>query len=196
MQTDKTQTRSCWWNITEHREDSIKYLEAGDYPSWVKAVYGGREEAPTTGKLHYQGCIHTSQVRFSQMRKWLNGAHIEKCYDIEASQRYAMKDETAIGKKEKILNKNRYYSMEDAMKLLGKIYLSYDKDKLVKYEYKHGRSNYSTSNGVVVPAYKDNYWILVRSILREQPHLASLLSNPQTFRLWENTWQVWVESSV
>ena len=54
MSSDTTR-KSTWWSVTAYN-DEIESME-GNFPEWVKAVYGGRETCPTTGRLHFQGAL-------------------------------------------------------------------------------------------------------------------------------------------
>lgn len=187
-QTDK---RSGCWSITIFKEEEIEIVRDKDnYPDFVKQVFGQMEMCPNTGRQHFQGCLITRYCRFSQVKRWLPMTHIEKAISKELLMKYVRKDETKIGDDEDYENKRPYYSLEKTMELMGETYLNIDKGKLEHYSQYSGK-NYE-KNGVIYPFSDTNYWILVREVLIKRPYLCSVLSNPQTYRLWVNTYQVWI----
>lgn len=194
--TDRQTMRSGCWSITTFNENEIKYLEGDSFPPLIKEVYGGKEMCPQTGRVHFQGCLITTWCRFSAIKKIFDKAHIEKAYQKEALIKYAMKSETAIGDKKKVENKHKYYNLEDVMKLIAKTFSTIPIEEKIKYEYSGGAHVYTSKSGTVVEGHEENYWLAVRAILYERPFLASILSQPQTLRLWKNTYQVWMENSV
>lgn len=65
-------------------------------PGLQSGVYQ-RERCPKTGREHIQFYFEFSRrLRFSQVRKMLPGAHVERCRNIEASRKYASKEESRI----------------------------------------------------------------------------------------------------
>jgi len=67
--------------------------EKTDLPEgWT--LEGQMEIAPDTGRQHYQGFLHTPQVRFAKVKKIMPKAHIEKCRDPEALKKYVHKQAT------------------------------------------------------------------------------------------------------
>ncbi len=194
MTDRQTDNRSGCWSITAFDEDDINRL-AGDYPSFVKHVWGGLEECPSTGKKHYQGAVETSYCRFSQIKKWLPKAHIEKCIKKEALIDYVMKDETAIGEKSKQSN-SKYISLEKFMELIAFNYIN-SKDEEIYYateiENKMLYFKGKMENSIEVPGYQGNYWTMVNKVLLHQPYLCHIAFNPNTLRGWSHTSETWIQ---
>lgn len=194
--TDKTdrQKRSGCWSITSFDEEEWGKLTSGNFPEFVKEVYGGLEECPETKRKHFQGAIKTAYCRFSQVKGWLGKAHIESALHKDALIKYAMKQETSIEEKKMVKNE-KFFQLEDVMKLLGKTYVTLEEEnvKFYKYSFVGGKDIYSFDGEIDVPGHERNYWIIVRTILRNRAYLCGILSNPQTYRLWKNTAQVWID---
>ncbi len=184
--------RHTWWSITSYDEiDQERLRDEEHWPDFVVQVLGQMETCPTTGRLHFQGALNTKQRKFGQIKAWLETAHIEVCRQKDALVKYVKKEETSVeGTYYEKTNPRPYYSLEMTMELMGKTYREIDKMKLLHF------SQYSGDNfqglGVIYPFKDTNFWILVRHILKERPYLCSVLSNPQTFRLWVNTYSVWI----
>jgi len=95
--TDRQTDRGSHWSITVFDETEMARLhDRTGFPAWLKEVKGQMEIAPTTGAKHFQGYLHTSQQRFSTIKKFLPTAHIEKARDINALKIYVNKDDTAV----------------------------------------------------------------------------------------------------
>lgn len=191
MTDRQTNSRSGCWSITIFNEEEIhKIQDKENLPEFIREVYGQMEKCKTSGREHFQGCLITKYCRFSQIKKFLPTTHIEKAIQKEALIKYVKKSDTKIGDDVEIVNERPYYSLEMTMKLMGETYLNMDRRKLCHYSQYNG-DNYQ-GLGVVYPFKEVNYWIIVREILRERSYLCSVLSNPQTYRLWVNTYQVWI----
>lgn len=95
--TDRQTDRGSHWSITVFDETEMARLHnRAEFPAWLKDLQGQMEIAPTTGARHFQGYLHTSQQRFSTIKKFLPTAHIEKARDINALKLYVNKDDTAV----------------------------------------------------------------------------------------------------
>lgn len=186
--TDKTDRRSGCWSITSFDPEEHNKLN-GELPDFVREVHGGLEECPNTKRIHYQGALITKHCRFSQVKRWLPSAHIEAAIKKEALIAYAMKEDTSIGEKKKIVNDRPYFSMEKSLELLGKYFfycrLEDDKEDFV------GKGKHLEDDDEVIGLDK-NYWKVVNTILYARPYLVSVYSNPQTLRSWRNTYAVWM----
>lgn len=172
-QTDK----STYWSVTAFGEMEISRLEdATQYPTGVAKVYGGREECPETGKIHFQGCIVLDrQQRLSWFKSWLPTAHLEPARHKEALVKYAMKEETAAGEKAERENPVRHHTADEMCMMLARAVWDKYKENPDKYEP------------------KEWFWISVRGILKENPKLAGQLMNPSLKGFWIETRSVWVE---
>ena len=179
--------KSCCWSLTEYQLENIEMLKKGPYPSFVKAVYGGEEKCPKTGRLHFQGCVITFESRGSRVKDWLPQAHWEKALQRDALKKYVMKKETATGEKKRIENvKNTYYTMEMVLERMAQVYIKLPDSQKVKHT-----GEFMT--GFFDPYSQDQYWFLARKICMEAPNLTSLLSNPQTIRSWIYLGEVFVK---
>lgn len=60
----------------------------------IQYIICGRERCPRTNRQHIQGfVVFKSRTRFSSIRNWLPGAHIEKCHgSVEDNIQYCKKD--------------------------------------------------------------------------------------------------------
>ena len=164
MATDTTR-KSTWWSVTAYN-DEIALME-GEMPEWVKAIHGGRETCPTTGRLHFQGAVQCfQQQRMSKFKSWLPTAHLEPARQEDALRNYVMKPETAAGPKTAKENSQIFYKAHDLLRLLA-------------------RQDRQTSTG---------YYARVRLVLRKQPTLAGQLMNPSLRKFWEQTAIVWIEA--
>lgn len=123
-----TTSRGTWWSVTAFN-DELQLLEDAmkgekEVPEWVRAIHGGREKCPRTGKDHFQGAINTSQVRMSKMKKWLPTSHLELARNKYKLVKYVMKEETAVGEKGVFDNK-AYISYESLL------------EELMRFRYEH-----------------------------------------------------------
>lgn len=165
----QTTKRSTFWSVTAFNAE-IELLKGPKFPDWVKRVYGGEEKCPTSGTIHFQGCVQcTSQQRFSMFKSWLPTAHLEPARKKWALQKYAMKKETAIGEKLVRENVQAHMSAQDICMLLAR----------------------QTDNTQVASLDVD-YYKRVRMILCEQPHLAGQLMNPSLRNFFEKTHTTWL----
>lgn len=90
-----------YWSVTAYGDNIGKlHSDQSSWPTWLKAILGGDEECPSTGRLHAQVMLHCSRpVRAAAIKKWLPGAHIEIATDPKKLKSYVMKKETAVGEK-------------------------------------------------------------------------------------------------
>jgi len=167
--------KSTWWSITAYNEE-IAYCEnSSNYPPFVRKVMGGREKCPTTGTEHFQGALQcTTQVRRSQIKSWLKTAHLEPAQKAIALQKYAMKEETAIGDKLDRINENPYYSADKICELIAT-------------EFVINLSEFYSDTRQT-----DKFWFAVRKILITRPQLAGQLMNPSLRNFFNKTDSVWI----
>lgn len=113
--------KSTYWSITGFNDD-IQLLHNNDeYPEFVDKVYGGEEQCPTTGRIHFQGMVKCHrQVRFTQIKEWLKQSHIEPAKSVDALQKYVMKKDTAVGDKDERSNTASYFGYYDFLVLIAK----------------------------------------------------------------------------
>lgn len=93
-----TQTKGSAWSVTINNptEDDFRLWNALKGYPWVKEVIGQIEKGEEEGTPHIQGMVKTQHVRFSQLKKALPRAHIEKARKPDALANYVQKDETRV----------------------------------------------------------------------------------------------------
>lgn len=176
-QTNK-QTSACssWWSITAYNDEleMLKRLqnEGTGFPDFVVKIVGGEEECPKTKRRHFQGALQTKWCRFTQIKKWLPTAHIEKAYQKEALQRYCMKEETAVGVKTETENED-YINMPNLMTRLIYLHRVNSKELPEVYDKKQCIIEWEC----LVCEYLKRYGLA---------HI-SLLTDQRTFRTWKMT---------
>lgn len=181
-----TSNKSSWWSITAFNEEA-KLLVASQqgnvaFPDFVKELYGGMEKCPSTGKEHFQGALHTSHVRMSQVKKWLPTAHLEVARNKEALKKYAMKEETATDCKQAVTN--------FAYQPLGQLI-----KELVIFRYEH-----MTKDRPSEIKAKDDYLKVVRYYGRVYPDKfeakTGVLTDPKTSRAYVMTAMTYYENLI
>jgi len=92
-----TQRATCWSvtiNNPTAADDKVVQTATDEY-AWIKEIIG-QKEVGENGTEHYQLCVRTNQVRFSQLKSVFSRAHIEPARDMLALQKYVVKSETAV----------------------------------------------------------------------------------------------------
>jgi len=89
--------KACCWSITINNptEEDLTLWEGLKGLHWVREV-SGQIEKGEEGTPHLQGCLKTLSVRFSQVKKQLPRAHIEKAKNPAALARYVVKEDTRV----------------------------------------------------------------------------------------------------
>lgn len=90
--------KSCCWSITINNptaEDFQQWESLKGQP-WVRSVSGQIEKGEQEETPHLQGMVKTLSVRFSQVKKALSRAHIEKARNEAALAKYVAKEETRV----------------------------------------------------------------------------------------------------
>lgn len=188
-QTDIYQQRSQWWIGTAYDDNMLKLEDAKTYPKCVKHVYGGREECPTTKRIHFQYAIEChGQQRAAFFRDWLPGVHFQKARSKEAVKKYALKEDTAIGSKNIIENPNRFYHMHDLLEMIAVEWYRSRSEGLHNGDLKDDEYRKHCTN--------DFYWMSVSRILERDHTLASSFANPAMQKMWENTGTVWKKRAL
>lgn len=176
-QTDRQTDKATWWSVTAYNDEIPLLEDATKYPSFVKKVYGGREECPTTKRIHFQGCIqlHTQQ-RLKAMKTWLPTAHFEVAKQKDALIKYAMKEDTATGDKLERVNPAKHYTADEICEEIAYNVLDICDD--IKY---------AGDDGV-----KLLYSQALYTMLMNDKKLASQLMNPSLRNFWCSTSRVWI----
>jgi len=84
--------RSSYWSITINNPTD-QDLQGTLPPGWTLQ---GQHEEGKEGTLHFQGMLHTPQVRFSAVKKQFARAHIEIARNPKALQEYVHKADTRV----------------------------------------------------------------------------------------------------
>lgn len=174
-QTD-TNAKATWWAVTAYNDD-INIMENKDgYPDWVLKVYGGREVCPTTGTLHFQGAVQcVRQQRFTALKKWLPTANLKPARDKDDLKKYVMKEETAVGPKNEVVNDHALPYMTTDMIL-------FDITKWLMLTHGTNIQEYAT---------EEYWWKAVNDLLMRHPKLAGNFLNKQLMNLWLKTIPAW-----
>lgn len=168
MDPNRTAT---WWSITAYNEEMDLCENTENWPPWVVKIQGGREQCPTTGRIHYQGAMQlVSAMRRTKIKTWLKTAHLEQSRKTIALKQYAMKDETAIGEKLINVNPNPYLSADKICQLIA--------DKVHEHNNQTDRQT-------------DRFWFGVKKILSTRPEMAGQLMNPSLRNFYIKTESVW-----
>lgn len=85
------------WSITINNpnDDDLRQWESLKGLHWVREVTGQLEQGEN-GTPHIQGCLKTTHVRFSQVKRALPRAHIEPARSVAALERYVVKAATRV----------------------------------------------------------------------------------------------------
>lgn len=176
--------KATWWSVTAYN-DEISLLESGELPSYVKKVYGGREECPETKRIHFQGAIQLkSQQRLGTLKKWLPTAHFEVAHNKDALKKYAMKSDTAVGEKSERQNDIEHITVE---KILEKLADVWDNEFYIEQLEKYGSD--------IKEAFKQSYWHTVRVILSDDSDyrkVCHIFARADVITLWDRTRSVWL----
>lgn len=184
MKPFDAQEKAYWWAITAYNEDieTLTQLLEGksEFPTWLKKIYGGKERCPTTGRIHGQICLNTTQVRGSQVKKFLPQSHIEIACKKDDVIKYAMKEETAVDEKGEASNP-KYCTLESLMEMIALQYLN-----------KHG-AEHTYNMHELYPDKDRGYDELSFLVVRENRYLANLCSQPQSQRCWVKYGEAFIE---
>nr|ALE29748.1 replication associated protein [Lake Sarah-associated circular virus-37]ALE29750.1 replication associated protein [Lake Sarah-associated circular virus-37]ALE29752.1 replication associated protein [Lake Sarah-associated circular virus-37]ALE29754.1 replication associated protein [Lake Sarah-associated circular virus-37]ALE29756.1 replication associated protein [Lake Sarah-associated circular virus-37] len=174
------QTKGTWWSVTAYGDNIIKLEDKDAIPDYIRTIYGGREQCPTTGRLHFQGALQcASQCRAGRILDWLPGVHLEKAKNSDALKKYVMKEETAAGEKTEVINKNEYTTLQKAMELLAE-------ENIVQ-------TDIQTDKLTAKQIASHQYWQRVRQVLEKRPELVSIYASPLAKTAWTNTCSVWMK---
>lgn len=98
----KTDKGVCWSiTINNPTAEDLQQWESLSGLHWVREVTGQIEKGEN-GTPHIQGCLKTQSVRFSQVKKALPRAHIEKARSQAALERYVVKEDTRLAALSKV----------------------------------------------------------------------------------------------
>lgn len=179
-QTDKN-AKATWWSVTGYNDEILLLEDSTKYPSYVKKIYGGREECPTTGTIHFQGCIQlNTQMRRAAIKEWLPTAHLEPARQKDALMKYAMKEDTATGDKLERVNPAKHYTADEICEEIAYTVLDVYKD-----------DKYVGEDGV-----KKLFNTAIYTMLMNDKKLAGQLMNPSIRNFWCNTHMVWINHAM
>lgn len=174
MSCDRQTDKATWWSITAFEETERAMLAGDTFPPFVVRVYGGLEECPDTGRIHFQGAVQCKgQQRFSAIKKWLPKAHIEAARSADALKKYAMKEETAVDEKKVVENRSAYIDNQAALMLLAE----------EKIDYGISRIADELSESIdKIP--EREFELLANRIVYRAPVLVGVFSKPDVMRGW------------
>jgi len=180
--TDKT-TRWAFtayenqWHLFELMNDKI-------------AEWGWQLEiCPKTQNKHYQGYMRTkTQQRTKTMRELFPGVHLEVARDWNALMQYCKKPETAVeGTQVRQTNPSQPMTMAQALTKLA-----------LHIPFKRAVNWLESTNPIKEneEQIKHEFWTAVREILRGDPNSVGLWTQPQYFRAWQHTREVWIDLAI
>lgn len=85
--------RATYWSITINNPEEAEYTNVPMPPGWVLE---GQLEEGEQGTIHFQGCLKTTQLRMSSVKRFFPRAHIEIARNVKALKEYVHKDETRV----------------------------------------------------------------------------------------------------
>lgn len=202
-QTDTT-ARSPHWTCTMYGDEctaTLRMLETGVFPDFVKAIYGGPEICPRTGRLHAQVHVECKrQVRMSQLKKIWPTAHLEPTKNPQASIKYALKEETSAGQKLTTQNASTVlYShpgeiIRHVVKRIGQRYRFYDAST--------NAVDMDICNDTVYKWIEDErkpaeiWWEAVSDIIRFEPKYRinpTQFARPDVQTIWKGCWLSYIQ---
>lgn len=175
------QLRSSWWIITAY-DKNLDLLESyglpdadrQSIPRSVKAIHGGAEICPSTGRRHFQGAIECNgQQRAVFFRDWLPGVHFEVAKNKDAVKQYCLKAETAAGVKGTVSNPVSYLTMDKLLLLFGEESLDL-----------HECSDLEVDT-------TEEFWRIANRIIKKTPALVSIIATPTLRTVWQHTRRTW-----
>lgn len=187
--TDKTD-KSTWWSVTAFDPGELAELQGNVFPRFVKKLYGGLEECPSSGKIHFQGAIqcHTQQ-RFSALKKWLPKSHLEVARSADALIKYAMKEDTAVAPKLETTNTTPYAAMHEVLTQIAAKYIQVQ-SKLEERDKDVWDSMPDDKKMSAV------YVKVTRLMLLEQPSMITAFMIPAMEKAWVRYSDVWIARSL
>lgn len=176
-----TDNKSQRWAFTAYEQDwdCFKVM-----PELV-AEWGWQQEiCPTTQRPHYQGYMRLKrQARLSQLKKIFPTTHFEMAKNWNALIQYCKKEETAVDGTQHHAVGTQYLSMSDALikiavnrPIIDFSRCEAEEDYRRKYLYEFNES--------------------VSILLRADPNLIGIYSQPQYERAYVRWRAVWVEKAV
>ena len=160
--------KSTWWSITVYGDEIARVEDPTQFPEWVAKMYGGREECPTTKRLHFQGALQChGQQRFGKIKGWLPTAHIERAVAVEALKKYVMKSQTAIGEKTIVQTPKKFLNAQGICMLIASKVIDRQADR------------------------QNQFWKAVEELIVEDPGMTGQLMNPSLKNFWVNTAKAW-----
>lgn len=175
-QTDRQIDRSTCWSVTAYNDDIMTLVDKTNVPDFVKEIYGGEEECPTTGRLHFQGAlVLRTQQRMSALKKWLPQTHFEVARNRDALKKYAMKEDTAAGEKVEWSNPQQYEQLHEWLLKAAKVFVKTEDD------YYSGLRDQSVQ---IKDPHRDTYIWSTSKLIAEDISMLNKYSNPQFIAAW------------
>jgi len=89
-------SRGSWWSLTINNPTQADRDSMESPPDFVREMWYQDEIAPTTGTLHIQACVNTTQQRFGAIKQWHPRAQIQVAKNKDALKNYCQKSKTAV----------------------------------------------------------------------------------------------------
>jgi len=183
METDRQTDKATRWAFTafEAQWELFKVVPE------ITAEQGWQiETCPDTSRKHYQGYIRTKrQCRFAQMKKAYPGVHLEVARNWDALVNYCKKVDTAHPDTQVLMKGTTQMTMAKALTRLAS-FAKHDPPELVI----EAGMNVRVEKSFLLT---QEYWMLVTSVLKDDPDAVGMYTNNVYLSAWKNTREVWIE---
>jgi len=186
-QTD-SKTRGSQWAFTayEHQWKYFDDFKIEGHPV-IRMLKWQTEKCPDSGRLHYQGAIHTYQCRHSTLRSLFPGVHIGKAREWHKLLSYVKKNDTAIPDTRVTLQNEEvreFYSFDDKMVMLSDAWAACnadDAEAIVRYKLDNDSQD------------AEFWWLLTHKVLPMYGRqVAGAFADPAVRTFWRHTSAFWL----
>jgi len=181
METDRQTDKTTRWAFTAYEAQWELFKVVPE----ITAEQGWQvEKCPDTGRLHFQGYIRTKrQCRFAQLKRTYPGVHIEPAREWFKLVQYCKKAKSAVDGVHVNMKGTAQMTMVKALVRLASFASDQFRqdafDSLDPVRYNNWK--------------KDEFWMLVRKVLADDPDAVGLYVNNMYISAWTNTRSVWIE---
>lgn len=194
------------FHIIDAIERAINNSEEWDMIDFRTLKYQ-TEICPDTGRTHRQGALQSSkQIRFTTMKRLLQGVHVEPARNWHALLKYCEKTETRLttGKRVDTSTESRPIRIDELMVEFGCIWWEEQTCPSCKYIYGYGGHYHMHAfhlemcvpHKTYKPPGNPNYWEIANTFIDRFPHLAGLVAQPMPQNLWKHTRQTWLSKAL
>jgi len=178
--------KSTYWGFTAYEGQWYLFDTMNDK---IREWGWQQEVCPETQRLHYQGYVAMKgQTRFSTMKQIFPGIHFLIPKHWEKWKNYCRKIESAVpGTQVAQTNPSQPMTMAQALTKLA-----------LHIPFKRAVNWLESTNPIKEneEQIKHEFWTAVREILRGDPNSVGLWTQPQYFRAWQHTREVWIDLAI